>query len=136
MVPCVAKGTTKILEGSRIDVVRDYERIQLQGRFHVVLVRKSKRNGLYAQIRRKDEVYIHNDVRTWAMWDHYPICARIQDEEQTKNSAKGKRKKKWTGWKPKTDEQTIEFRKRVMEKYDVKSDEDWLLYRRLSRLSW
>ena len=28
---------------------------------------------------------------------------------------RGKRKKKWTGWKTKTDEQKIEFRKKVME---------------------
>ena len=32
--------------------------------------------------RRDDDVYICNDVRTW---DHYAICARIQDEEQTTN---------------------------------------------------
>ena len=32
-----------------IDVVRDYERIQLQGHFHVVRVRKSERKCFYAQ---------------------------------------------------------------------------------------
>ena len=32
--------------------------------------------------RRRDvEVYICNDVRTWATWDHYAIYARIQNEE-------------------------------------------------------
>ena len=43
---------------------------------------------------------------------------------------KGKRKKKWTGWKPKTDEHTIEFSKRVVEKYDDKSDEDWVTFQK------
>ena len=32
-----------------IDVVRNYERIQLQGHFHVVQVRKSERKCFYAQ---------------------------------------------------------------------------------------
>ena len=40
-----------------------------------------------------------------------PNYARLQDEQQTINFLKGKRKK-WTGWKPKTEEQTIEFRKK------------------------
>ena len=53
-----------------------------------------------------------NDEMTWATWDHYSISARIKEEERTKELAKGKRKKKWTGWKPKTDEQTLEFRKK------------------------
>ena len=74
-------------------------------------------------MRRNDEVYIHNDVRAWATWDHCSIYARIQEEEQAKNIAKGKRKKTWTGWKPKTDEQTLEFRKKVMEKNDDTEDE-------------
>ena len=74
--------------------------------------------------RRNDEENIRNDVRTWATWDHYPIYDRIQDEEQTKNFPKGMRMKKWTGWKPKADEQTIEFKRKVMEKNDDKSDED------------
>ena len=75
-------------------------------------------------MRRDDEVYMCNDVGTWETWDHYSIFARIQEEEQTDSFRKGKRKKKWTGWKPKTDEQQIEFRKKVMEDGDDKIDED------------
>ena len=67
--------------------------------------------------------YTSIDVRTWATWDHYPICARRRDEEQLKNFPNGKRKKKWTEWKPKTDEQTIEFRKKVTEKKDDTEDD-------------
>ena len=56
----------------------------------MVQVRKGKRDGLHAQTsesrkgeetsqsdyiiaprRRDDEVYICNDVRTWATWNHY-----------------------------------------------------------------
>ena len=47
-----------------------------------------------------------------------PKNARILDEEQTESFPKGKRKKKWTGWKPKTDERKIGFRKKVMENGD------------------
>ena len=54
----------------------------------------------------------------------------IQKEELTKHFAKGKRKKKWTGWKPKTDEYTIEFSKRVVEKYDDKFDEDLVTFQK------
>ena len=42
----------------------------------------------------------------------------MQEEEQATHFAKGKRKKKWTGWKPKTDEQTMEFQNKVIEKND------------------
>ena len=50
--------------------------------------------------------------------------ARRQEEEQIERFPKGNRKKKWTGWKPKTDEQRIEFRKKVMVYGDDKIDED------------
>ena len=43
--------------------------------------------------RRDDDVYICNDVRLWDMWDHYPIFARIQEEEQTESFPKGKRRR-------------------------------------------
>ena len=53
----------------------------------------------------------------------YTIYVRIQEEELTTIFAKGKIKKKWTGWRPKTDEQTQEFRKNVMEKnFDTEDD--------------
>ena len=32
-------------------------------------------------------------------------------------------RKKWTGWRPKTDEQTIEFQKDVMRSRDEKKEE-------------
>ena len=84
----------------------------------------SKLDYIVGPMRRKDEVYIRNDVRTCATWDHYPISLpgyRMRNKQQ--NFPEGKRKK-WTGCKPKTDEQTIEFRRNVMEKGDDKSDED------------
>ena len=40
--------------------------------------------------RRDDEVFFHNDERTWATWDHYSINARMQDEGQTTNFPKGR----------------------------------------------
>ena len=39
------------------------------------------------------KMYICNDARTWATWDHYPFHARIQEEEETERFPKGKRKK-------------------------------------------
>ena len=60
--------------------------------------------------------------------------ARIQEEEQTVSFPKGKRKKKWTGWKPKTDEQTSEFGKKVMEGGEDKIEEDSAVVNKTLRL--
>ena len=54
-------------------------------------------DGIIGPGRRNDEVYIFNDVRTWATWDHYPKYSRIQEEEKTESFSKGERKTKWTG---------------------------------------
>ena len=56
-------------------------------------------------------------------------------KKQTQNFPKGKRKKKWTGWKPKIDEQTIEFRRDVMEKNDDKSDEDLVTFQKAIQIA-
>ena len=64
---------------------------------------------------RYNEVYIHNDERTWATWDHHPFYARIQEDGHSNNFEKAE-KMNWTGWKPKTEEQSAEFTKKVMEK--------------------
>ena len=69
----------------------------------------SQLDYIFGPMRRDDEIYILNDERTWTTWNHYAIHARIQEEEQTNNFTMEKRQKKWTGWKPKTDEQTMEF---------------------------
>ena len=54
-----------------------------------------------------------------------PIYARIQEEEQTESFPERKRKKKWTGWKPKTDEQKkLNLRKKVTEGDEDKIEED------------
>ena len=62
--------------------------------------------------RRDDDVFFSNDVRLWDTWDHYQKNVRIQEGEETEHFPKRKRKKKWTGWRPKTDEQKIEFKKK------------------------
>ena len=49
----------------------------------------------------------------------------MQDEQQADKFPNGRRKKKWTGWKPKKDAQKIDFRKKVIEKGNDKIDEDW-----------
>ena len=48
-------------------------------------VETSQLDFIIGPMRRNDEVFIHNDVGSWATWDHDPIFAKIQDEEQTKN---------------------------------------------------
>ena len=42
MVPCVGKGVQEV------DVVWNYEAVQLQGHLHVVQLRPGARNGLHA----------------------------------------------------------------------------------------
>ena len=63
---------------------------------------------------KSHEAYIYNDVKIWDGWDHYPTYATIQEDEIAKNFPARRRRKKWTGWRPKTDERTIEFQKEVM----------------------
>ena len=74
----------------------------------------SQLDYIIGPMRRNDEIYIHIAGRLWATWDHYPIFARIQEEAharvfQTRN-------KKWTGWKPTTEDQSLKFKKEVMRK--------------------
>ena len=47
-----------------------------------------------------------------------------------KTIAKGKRKKMWTGWKPKNDVHKFEFRRKVMEKDGDKFDEDLITFQK------
>ena len=39
-------------------------------------------------MRRNDEIYIHNAVRLWATWDHYPIFMRDNKKRHTQKSFK------------------------------------------------
>ena len=73
----------------------------------------SQLNHIIGPMRRDDEIYMHNEGRLWSTWDHYPIYAGIQEDGHTKKNQKG-RKKKWTGWKAKTEDQKLEFKKMVM----------------------
>ena len=70
---------------------------------------------------KSDDPCIHNDVKIWNSWDLY---AMIQEDEIAKYVPARKRKKKWTGWRPKTDEQTIEFQKELMRNRDEKLEEN------------
>ena len=80
----------------------------------------SQLDYIIGPMRRNDED-IHNDGRLWATWDHYPVYARIQEAGRSKILQKGK--KKWIGWTPKAEMQAVEFRKKVMEKYDDTEDD-------------
>ena len=65
-------------------------------------------------MRRNDEIYIHNARRKWATWDHHPIFAWTQEEPHIKVFQKSD--KKWTGWRPTTEDQLMHFKKKVMKK--------------------
>ena len=65
-------------------------------------------------MRRNDEIYIQNAERPWAIGDHYPLFARI--EEETHRKVFQNRNEKWTGWKPTTEDQLMKFKKEVMKK--------------------
>ena len=54
--------------------------------------------------RISDKAFMHNDVKTWDSWDHYPNYSIIQENEAQNYSATTRRKKKWTGWRPENDE--------------------------------
>ena len=67
---------------------------------------------------------MHNDVTTCDSWDHYPMYAAIQKHEASKNFLARRRRKKWTGWRPKNDEATIEFQETVMNKENEGHEEN------------
>ena len=70
----------------------------------------SQLDCIIGPMRRNDEVYILIAGRSWATWDHCPIFARIQGGAHA--TFFQKRNKKWTGWKPITEEQLLKFQKR------------------------
>ena len=83
---------------------------------HLVKVREediSQLDHIIGPMRGNDEIYIHEEGRLWATWDHYPIFARIQEEAPQLFC---KKKKKVDKWKPKTEEQSLKFKKEVMKK--------------------
>ena len=63
-----------------------------------------------------DQVYVHNDVKLWGTWDHYPIYATIQEDDVNKYPIQRKNKKKWAGWRPLNDDAKIEQKKTVITK--------------------
>ena len=77
----------------------------------------SQLDYIIGPMRRYDEIYIHNAEELWANWDHCPIFARIQEEPHTKVFQE--RNKKWTGWKPTTEDQSLRFKKEVMKKKSI-----------------
>ena len=83
------------------------------GKVRVEASKHRRLDYVIGPMRKNDEVYIHNAGRLWATWDHYPIFARIEEEPHVKVFQK---RKKWTGWKPKTEEQSILFSRDVMKK--------------------
>ena len=52
------------------------------------------------------------------------FCAVIQEDEVSNYFTARRRKKKWTGWRPKDDEAKIEFQKAVMRREDEKQEEN------------
>ena len=63
----------------------------------------------YIHVGRDDEVYINNEERR----GQHGTSPFYKDTggRANNNFTKGE-EKKWTGWKPKSDEQTMEFKKR------------------------
>ena len=53
----------------------------------------SQQDYIIGPARRDDEMYIHNEERMWATWNHCSISSRIQKEGRTKKFKKGMKKK-------------------------------------------
>ena len=73
-------------------------------------VRVAKFDHIIGPWWKSDEAHINNVVKMSDSRDHYPICAVIQDDEAS-NYFSARRRKKWTGSRPKDDEAKIEFQK-------------------------
>ena len=41
--------------------------------------KNGRRNWIIGPRWKSDEAYIYNDEKVWDSWDHYPICAMIQE---------------------------------------------------------
>ena len=69
-------------------------------------------------------MYIHNDVRTWATWDHCAINARIRDEGQATHFArKRKEQEEVDRMEAKDRRANNRIQKKVMEKNDDTGDD-------------
>ena len=144
MVPYVGKGTTRVLEVSKkknmwYGVMKEFDckvsstwsvcgkvRAEAVTHKHLGKDRKedlSQLDYIIGPVGRNDEVYIHNAGRLWhgPPWDHYPLFARIEEEPHVKVFQK--RNKKWTGWKPTTEEQLSLFKREAMKnERDIQDD--------------
>ena len=70
-------------------------------------------------------MYICNDVRTWATWNHYPINVRIQEKEEMESGSKERdRRSGQDGNQRQMNKKKIELRKKVMESGEDKIEED------------
>ena len=93
---------------------------------HLIRVkRRSNRNCITSSgsMRRNDTGYIRNDERTWRNIESLYHGYDDKERRAHKKSSKDERKKKWTGWKSKFDEQTLEFQKKKMDKNDDTQDD-------------
>ena len=86
--------------------------------------RKAQLDYIVGPRWKSDEACINNDVKIWDSWEHYPICAVIQQYEASNDFSARRRKKKWTGWRPKDDEANIESQRAVMRREDEKQEEN------------
>ena len=59
--------------------------------------------------------YIHNDVKTWSTWAHFPVYAVIQEDDAKKYfKRKDGRCKGYAGWRPTDEEARTAFKKATM----------------------
>ena len=66
---------------------------------------------------RCDDGRISNDNKAWGTWNHYPIYARICEDDWAIPVKKWK--KNWCGWKPRLEIQNKEHRKKLLEGEEV-----------------
>ena len=51
----------------------------------------SQLDYIIGPVKRNDEIYIHNERRLWAIWDHHPIFVRIHEEPHITLSGKNQK---------------------------------------------
>ena len=66
--------------------------------------RTTQLDYIVAPKRALDQAYIHYDVLLWHARDHFPIYATIQEDDVKTDCTQKKKKKKWAGWRPLSDE--------------------------------
>ena len=54
---------------------------------------------------------MHNKVKLYGAWDHYPLYTTVQDAEGQFQKSNSKKFRGWAGWRPVSEDEKAKFKK-------------------------